>query len=300
MKLFSFLTDDQQLSVGVETADEKLNLTQAFDIYQHAKRVKQPVSFAFLQVMIEMGYTSAQAIEKILSDSWVQSKIDRIRLPETLQIDVPVARPSKIVAIGRNYADHAKELNHEIPDELCFFCKAPSSIIAHEDDIIIPDWYDGDVHHEAELTIIMGKAARNVPVEDAMMYVAGFSILNDVTARSMQKEDIGKGNPWFRSKSFDSFCPIGPYFVPVDAMDDPHNLNIRLTVNGKERQNSNTSLMLFRIEEIIAEVSKFMTLLPGDIIATGTPKGVGPIVHGDEIEVTIDGLGTLRNRVVKV
>ena len=299
MKLFSFITQKKQMSIGVETDEGIFDLTQAFDIYQHVKRVPQPVSFAFLQMLVEMGYSSAQAIEKIMADQWVRSKIEGLRLPEGTQFDVPISRPSKIVAIGRNYAEHVKELKHEMPDELCLFSKAPSSVIAHEDDIVIPAWYDGQVDYEAELGLIVGKAGHRIPAEDALMYLAGYTIVNDVTARSMQKTDIEKRNPWFRSKSFDTFCPFGPYLVPVDALEDPQNLDIQLTVNGEVRQKANTKLMMFKIPDIVAEVSKFMTLQPGDIIATGTPAGVGAIQNGDEIEITITGLGTLRNRVVR-
>ena len=297
MKLFSFITQKNQMSIGVETSEGTYDLTQAFDIYQHVKRVSRPVSFAFLQVLVEMGYASARAIEKIFEDQWVRSKIEGLRLPEDLQFDVPIARPSKIIAIGRNYADHVRELNHEMPGELCFFSKAPSSLTSHESEIIIPEWLKGEVHYEAELGLIMGKPAKNVAPEDAMMFLAGYTIVNDVTARTLQKSDIESRNPWFRSKSLDTFCPVGPYLVPVDALNDPHSLDIRLSVNGKLRQQGNTELMMFKVPDIIAELSRYMTLQPGDIIATGTPAGVGPIEDGDEIEITVSELGTLRNRV---
>lgn len=293
------ITDKNQMSIGVETDEGTFDLTQAFDIYQRVKHVSKPVSFAFLQVLVEMGYASAQAVEKIFEDNWVRSKIEGLRLPQSVRIDAPITRPSKIVAIGRNYAAHVRELKHDMPDELCFFSKAPSAIIAHEDDIMIPAWFDGQVDYEAELGVIIGKAGRNIPAEDALMYAAGYTIVNDVTARSMQKADLAKQNPWFRSKSFDTFCPMGPYLVPVDSDIDPQDLEIELKLNGEVRQKAGTSLMMFPVPEIIAEVSRFMTLQPGDVIATGTPAGVGAITHGDEIEITITGLGTLRNKVVK-
>ena len=297
VKIFSFFTQDNQMSIGVETSEGSYDLTQAFNIYQHVKHVPQPVSFAFLQVLVEMGYCSAQTIEKIFEDQWVRSKIESLRLPENLQYDVPIARPSKVIAIGRNYADHVKELKHEMPDELCFFSKAPSSLTAHATEIIIPEWLQGEVHYEAELALVIGKSVKNIAPEDAMMVLAGYTIVNDVTARTLQKSDIESRNPWFRSKSLDTFCPIGPCLVPVDALDDPHHLDISLSINGEIRQKGNTELMLFKSPEIIAEVSKYMTLQPGDIIATGTPAGVGPIQNGDTIEITITGLGTLRNQV---
>jgi len=299
LKLFSFVTEDNQRNIGAETQDGNYNLTEAFEIYQHMKHVSQPISFGFLQVLVEMGYASAQTVEQIFKDQWVRSKIERLRLPETIQFDVPISRPSKIIAIGRNYAEHVKELKHDMPDELCFFCKAPTAVIPHEADIVIPDWYDGQVDYEAELGLIIGKTAYRVPAEDALMYLAGYTIVNDVTARSMQKKDLEKQNPWFRSKSMDTFCPVGPYLVPVDALDDPQQLDIKLMINGQMKQKANTKLMMFKVPEIIAEISKFMTLNPGDIIATGTPAGVGSIQDGDVIEITITGLGTLKNTVVR-
>jgi 2-keto-4-pentenoate hydratase/2-oxohepta-3-ene-1,7-dioic acid hydratase in catechol pathway len=287
------------MSIGAENDDGRFNLTEAFEIYQHVKRVPHPVSFAFLQMMLEMGYVSAGTIEKIFEDTWVKAKMEGLRLPQAVRFDLPVARPSKIIAIGRNYAAHVKELKHAMPDELCFFSKAPSALIPHEADIVIPEWLDGQVDYEAELGVIMGKTAKNVPVEDAYMYAAGYTIVNDVTARSMQKSDLAKMNPWFRSKSIDTFCPVGPYLVPTDAVENPQDLEITLSKNGQVKQKSNTSMMMFKIPEIIAEVSRFMTLQPGDIIATGTPEGVGSIEPGDQIEISITGLGTLKNGVIK-
>jgi 2-keto-4-pentenoate hydratase/2-oxohepta-3-ene-1,7-dioic acid hydratase in catechol pathway len=201
--------------------------------------------------------------------------------------------------MGRNYQAHIKELQHETPKAPLFFCKAPSAMISHESDIIIPEWLNDRVDHEAELAVVIGKQAKNVKQDEAMSYVAGYTIINDVTARDMQKGDIAAGDPWFRSKNIDTFCPVGPYLVPVEEIQDPNNLDIRLTVNGEVRQQANTSAMIFKIPEIIAEISRYLTLESGDLIATGTPEGVSPIKAGDEIEVSIEGLGTLKNTVVK-
>ncbi|MBN2028771.1 fumarylacetoacetate hydrolase family protein [bacterium] len=296
MKLFSF-DRDGEVNIGVELENGRFNLTEAFAIYQHAKRINPPVSFAFLQVMVEMGYCSGQVVENIFADSWVKSKLHTIRLPAEVKFDLPILRPSKIVAIGRNYQAHVKELNHKMPTEPIFFCKATSSLIPHEGDIQIPAWLETRVDHEAELGLVIGKSARNVSESNAMDHVAGYTIVNDVTARAMQKEDIDAGNPWFRSKSLDTFCPVGPYLVPSDVVTNYQNLDIKLTVNGEVRQNDNTKNMIFPIPRLVSEVSKYMTLNPGDIIATGTPEGVGPIEDGDEIEISITGVGTLINRV---
>jgi 2-keto-4-pentenoate hydratase/2-oxohepta-3-ene-1,7-dioic acid hydratase in catechol pathway len=299
VKLFSFQIQNGAFGIGVETPDGVFDLTRAFEIYQQAKRVREPVAFAFIQVMVELGYASSGAIRKIMADPWVRSKSEELRLPAGFAFGLPIQRPSKIVAMGRNYLAHAKELQHEIPTEPLFFAKAPSALIAHEAEILIPDWLDSRVDHEAELALIIGIPCRNVAEKDAMDCVAGYSIVNDVTARAMQREDIEHGNPWFRSKSLDTFCPLGPYFVPADQIADPNRMDILLTVNGEVRQKANTSSMIFNVPRIVSAVSKIMTLEPGDIIATGTPEGVSPIQDGDVVEVTITGLGTLRNKVVK-
>lgn len=297
MKLFSFKNDQNETSIGVLLENENLNLTEAFAIYQRAKRINPPVVFAFLQVLVEMGYCAKASVDSIFADSWVKSKIESIRLPDSVEYDLPIPLPSKIVAIGRNYKKHVKELNHKLPDEPIFFCKASSSLLAHKAEIIIPDWLDSRVDHEAELGLVIGKSCKSVQESEAMEYVAGYTIVNDITARSMQKADLGEGNPWFRSKSIDTFCPLGPYLVPVDAIKNPQNLQITLTVNGEVRQDGNTADMIFPIPKLIATVSQYMTLNAGDIIATGTPDGVGPIQSGDQIEITIEELGTLVNTV---
>ncbi len=299
IKIFSFLDENQGSMIGVHTSDGTFNLTLAFQIYQHAKGIRKPIDFSFLQVLVEMGYCSGSVIREILSESWVSAKKEQLLIETTPKYELPISRPTKIICLGRNYREHAKELDHEIPDEPIFFSKAPSSLIPHDKDIIIPEWLNTRVDHEAELALIVGKRCKNIAAKDALSYISGYTILNDITARDMQKKDIAQKRPWLRSKSIDTFCPVGPYIVPSDEIDNPHSLNINLKVNGKIRQKSSTSKMIFKIPDIVSYLSRFMTLEPGDIIATGTPHGVGPIVDGDLIEVTISEIGTLRNRVVK-
>ena len=171
-------------------------------------------------------------------------------------------------------------------------------MIPHEGTVIIPKWLEGRVDHEAELAVIIGMTAKDITPDQAAEHIAGYSILNDITARDMQKNDMEKRQPWFRSKSLDTFCPMGPFFMPASEIEDPHDLEIRLLVNGEERQKSSTASMIFTISDIVSSLSRYMTLLPGDIIATGTPEGVSPIHNGDIVEVSITGFGTLRNRVV--
>jgi len=200
--------------------------------------------------------------------------------------------PTKIVCLGRNYAKHAEEMRSEVPREPIIFLKPPSSLIGPEEKIILPE-KSKNVHHEVELAVVIGKRAKNVGVEDAMDYVLGYTILLDITARDLQDEAKRKGLPWSLAKGFDTFAPIGPRVAAVGEIE-PHNLEIGLKINGKVRQRGNTSDMIFKIPEIISYISSIMTLEPGDIIATGTPEGVGKIEHGDVIDAWIEGIGTLR------
>ena len=197
--------------------------------------------------------------------------------------------PSKIICVGRNYVEHAKEHGAEVPKIPLIFLKPPSSIIAPGGDILLPP-QSAQVEHEAELVIVIGKRGRNVTAESARDYVLGYTIGNDVTARDLQKTD----GQWTRAKGFDTFCPFGPW---VDTDFDPADALITCRVNGQMRQLASTRDMVFNIGVLVAYISSVMTLEPGDLIFTGTPAGVGPLQHGDTVEVEIDGLGLLSNPV---
>lgn len=195
--------------------------------------------------------------------------------------------PSKIVAVGVNYRDHASEMGHELPKEPVLFIKPSSSVIGPEDKIIKPDMSQR-VDYEAELALVIGKQARNVNSSEALQYVLGATCLNDVTARDLQPKD----GQWTAAKSFDTFCPIGPYIV---TGVDYNNIDIELVLNGETKQKSNTSYLINKANDIVSYVSRIMTLYPGDVIATGTPSGVGPMSKGDVVEVRLEGVGVLRN-----
>ena len=201
---------------------------------------------------------------------------------------LPPVRPEKIVCVGLNYIDHARELNMKIPEEPIIFLKPPSAVIGHEDTIELPNV--GRVDYEGELAVVIAKRCKNVSREEALEYVLGYTCFNDVTARDLQKKD----GQWTRSKSFDTFAPLGPY---VACFKDASNLNIKTIVNGKIVQNSTTSNLIFDVPTLIEFVSSIMTLRRGDIIATGTPAGVGPLERGDIVEVVIEKIGVLRNYV---
>ncbi|HVE91359.1 MAG TPA: fumarylacetoacetate hydrolase family protein [Actinomycetota bacterium] len=197
--------------------------------------------------------------------------------------------PSKVVAVGLNYADHAEETGKPLPSEPMIFMKPSTSVIGPGETILLPRQSER-VDHEAELAIVMGKAARDVRAEDAADVILGYTCANDVTARDLQSRDV----QFTRAKGFDTFCPLGPH---VDTDVDPSSLSITCRVNGEVRQDSDTSQLVFPPAVLVEFISSVMTLLPGDVIVTGTPSGIGPIVEGDVCEVEIGGIGTLSNRV---
>jgi len=203
-------------------------------------------------------------------------------------------KPSKIICLGRNYAEHAKELGHEVPKEPVIFLKPPSALIGPNEIIILPK-KSREVHHEVELAVIIGKRGRNIPKEKAMDYVLGYTVFMDITARDLQWEAKRKGLPWTLAKGFDTFAPIGPRIVPKEELD-VSDLEIGLKVNEEVRQFSRTSKMIFKIDEIISYISSIMTLEEGDIIATGTPEGVGVLKDGDIVEAWIEGIGILKEK----
>jgi len=199
-------------------------------------------------------------------------------------------RPSKIVAVGRNYVAHARELGHEIPTEPLIFLKPSSAIVWDNDDVVYPK-ASRRVDHEAELAVIIGRRCKDVDEGDAFGYIRGYTCANDVTARDLQETD----DQWTRAKGFDTFCPLGPEVV--EGLD-PSKLRVVARVNGEVRQDGHTSDMLFPVPVLVAYISSVMTLEADDIILTGTPPGVGPVQRGDLMEVEVEGIGVLRNRVV--
>lgn len=222
-------------------------------------------------------------------------------LPDDVRLGSPICRPSKIVCVGLNYAKHAEESGMAIPKEPVLFFKATSSIVGPNDNVVIPkgstksDW-------EVELAVVIGKKASYVSEEDALDYVAGYVLHNDISERAFQLERDGQ---WVKGKSCDTFAPLGPFVATKEEIADPNNLNLWLKLNGEMMQNSTTSDFVFNIQEVVSYISQFMTLLPGDVISTGTPFGVGlglnPPVYlksGDVMELGIEGLGVSKQNVI--
>lgn len=215
---------------------------------------------------------------------------------------VPVARPSKILCLGKNFAAHAAEMGGAVPDEPMFFTKLGDSLCPADAPVVLPHWLDSRIDHEIELGVILGfpdpggRGRKYVAREEALDLVAGWTVLNDVTARQIQKVDREAHKPWLRSKSFDTFCPIGPWVLPRTSLDIG-DLEIRLAVDGAVRQQSRTSLMVVDVPRAIEWFSRHTTLRPGDILAMGTPEGVAPIEDGMEMLGEIEGIGELRSPV---
>jgi len=203
---------------------------------------------------------------------------------------LPPAEPTKIVLVGLNYRDHASELNMNVPGEPVIFIKPSTSLVAHKGKIVYPEVVKR-LDYEAELAVVIRKKARNILEKQVEKYILGYTCLNDITARDIQKRD----GQWTRAKSFDTFCPLGPW---IETKINPSQLKIRSYLNGEIKQNSTTRNFIFSVEFLVAFISRIMTLLPGDVISTGTPSGVGPMQRGDTIVIEIEGVGKLENRIV--
>lgn len=251
---------------------------------------EQGVFYGVVHGLDENGIPTADTVVDILK-SHPYGELERadVVLPlGACKVLAPVI-PSKVVCVGKNYADHAREMGGEPPAEPVIFIKPNTSVIGPNDPIQLP-WQSERVDHEAELGIVIGRIARNVKREEALMYVLGYTLANDVTARDLQNRD----GQWTRAKGFDTFCPLGPWIVnDFDPSDKP----IMCVVDGEVRQQASTADMIHDVESIIEFVTGVMTLLPGDVILTGTPAGIGPITDGQSVTVTVQGLGALTNPV---
>ena len=240
--------------------------------------------------IIKWGVVEENMIREMEGDPFghfhLLSKAKKI---EEVKLLIPCL-PSKIVALGLNYRDHAEEVKMKLPEEPLFFLKPATSVIGPGDGIVYPKM-SKQVDYEAELAVVIGKVARAVPEERAADYILGYTCFNDVTARDLQSKD----KQWTRAKGFDTFAPIGPWIV---TEIDPHHLDIASYLNGERRQHSNTKNLIFGPHQLVSFISHIMTLLPGDVIATGTPSGIGPMAVGDRIDVVIEGIGTLSNTVI--
>ncbi|WP_102507827.1 fumarylacetoacetate hydrolase family protein [Sanguibacter massiliensis] len=240
------------------------------------------------------GAPGAEALHVITGDPLympVQQTGEVVPLTDDVRLLAPVIPRSKIVAVGRNYADHVKEMGNELPTSPLLFFKPNTSVVGPDDPIVLPSW-TREVSYESELAVVIGKVTKDVEPEDALSKVFGYTVANDVTARDVQRAE----DQWARAKGFDSSCPLGPW---ITTGLDPEDLAVRSRVNGEVRQDGRTSDMIFDVAFLVSYVSQAFTLLPGDVILTGTPAGVGSVDHGDVVECEVEGVGVLRNPVIR-
>lgn len=307
MKLVNFTVAGSP-RLGAIIDEKAIDLSQAYLAFQQkqGKMSSFPSGYPIdMLTYLQSGDKAQQAVQEVVN--WVSSSYASLSNQQfvypisKIQIDPPIRSPSKIICIGLNYADHCREQKFDIPESLILFAKFPSAVIGPGDSITWSGEVSQQVDYEAELAVVIGRKARNVPEDKIYKHIGGYTIVNDVSARDVQFAD----KQWVRGKSFDTFCPLGPYLVTPNDVGNPHHLAIRCWVNGELRQDSNTDQMIFKIPEAIAFINRTCTLLPGDIICTGTPDGVGvfrkPPVFlkpGDVVEIEIEKLGRLRNPIM--
>ncbi len=294
MKLLT-LQNDGTLSLGVQTDDGIIDIKQVKSLFPPSSPVADTVD-----EVIAGGELALQALSQYIAS--LQGKMITYLQPGEITWGPCVTNPQKIICIGLNYRKHAEETNAPIPKTPIIFSKFNNTLAGHRSDIRIPEETE-KLDYEAELAIVIGKEARNVPRQSALDYVFGYAAANDLSARDLQL----RTNQWLLGKTCDGFCPLGPYLVTADEVPDPNDLEIRCIVNGEQRQHSHTSDMIFHCDEIISYLSKHMTLLPGDVILTGTPEGVvlgypeeqqQYLQPGDIVTVEIEKLGSLLNRMI--
>jgi 2-keto-4-pentenoate hydratase/2-oxohepta-3-ene-1,7-dioic acid hydratase in catechol pathway len=310
MKLASFSTTAlPKIRIGIVQNNEIIDVdlaARALNIIPHDQMLD--LLDHYEQGMRELHTILEKAADRRFSDVKTFTEIGAVHDLSDVQLAAPIPRPRKnIMCLGWNYAEHAKETalirgqEAKTPEYPVIFTKAPTTVNSPYGNIIIDPTVSEEIDWEVELAVIIGKGGKNIPEENALSHVFGYTVLNDVTARDLQS----RHKQFFKGKSIDGYCPMGPWIVSADEIEDPQQLIVRLRVNGITKQEGNTSMMIFPIRTIIAILSKGMTLEPGDIIATGTPSGVGfarnpPefLKAGDVMETEVEGIGVLRNVVV--
>ena len=295
MKLAQFTTKNGP-AVGVELNGRWLDYGKAETAYLLLLHniISEPV--ASIPDMFDEDGLNVDGMKEVLRFIRASHMERYLLLGNDAKLRAPIERPPKIVALGLNYVLHAKEGNFDVPEEPILFVKVGSSVVGPGETIRIPRGL-GRMDHEVELAAVIAKRATGVKKRDAYNYIAGYCICNDVSARDLQIKDLAKKHPWFRSKSFDTFSPLGPWLVTADEFPPPVHLRLECRVNGRLRQRANTRDLIFDLPAIIEYVTRYITLEPGDIISTGTPEGIGPITGGDTVACRIEGIGELKNPV---
>jgi len=294
LKLVRFIRDNKE-SFGVQIDNDSL-----LDLPILSKTLKHQLSLTLKKLTVP-NQEDLEVAERVIQDSTAEERSKATLKLVSVKILPPVESPPKIICLGLNYRDHAAEQNAPLPEEPIIFMKPRTAVIGPDEPIVKPSFVE-KLDYEAELAIIIGKKGKNIRAEDAEDHVFGYTCFNDVSARDIQFKD----KQWTRGKSFDTFAPMGPCITTVDQIGDTTNLWIRTRVNGELRQNSSTRNMVFNVYQVVHQLSRVMTLEPGDVIATGTPAGIAFAMEpepkflqpGDIVEIEIENIGVLRNRVV--
>jgi 2-keto-4-pentenoate hydratase/2-oxohepta-3-ene-1,7-dioic acid hydratase in catechol pathway len=297
MKIANFeAADGLRQGIGIALDDGLLDFNRAFGAFQAVLGEYQE-DYLTIQEMIESGRFELELFQEVMEFVEATGLADELMVEEGYKLLAPIPRPPAIYALGRNFPAHAMEHAGKVPTEPIVFGKAATSVIGPEEPVVYKKFLTR-VDPEAELAVIIGAKGSNIPEEEASDYIAGYTIVNDVTARDIQHKDIASAHPWFRSKGLDTFCPMGPWVTLTDEIQEPVELEIEMRVNGEIRQKDNTRNLTFKIPYLISWISQYFTLYPGDVIATGTPEGMKPVVPGDVMEVSVEKIGILRNPVV--
>ena len=295
MRIVRFASPEGTTAVGFLEGDRVVDFSRAFYMHSIARDRAPEAAGDSILGMLEAGLFARGLFEE------VREFIGRHRLAGRLTVEgakllAPIARPPRIVALGLNYAAHAAEGGRKPPKEPIFFVKASTAVVGPDDPVVCPRGV-GRIDHEVELAVIIGREGRRISRARATEHIAGYTILNDVTARDLQRRDMAASNPWFTSKSFDTFAPMGPCITLPGEIEEPCELDLTLRVNGQVRQRSNTRDLIFNVPELIHRLSRHITLQPGDVISTGTPAGITPLAPGDVMEAEVEKIGVLRNPV---
>ena len=293
MKLTRFTAGEKE-SYGVQ-----IDENQILDLHALSQLLNRPLPSS-LDSLVVLGEKGHRAIKNLVREADDKDKTEALVSTRNARLLAPLARPPKIVCLGLNYRDHIAEQNAAMPEDLVLFMKPRTAVIG-PDDIIVKPPFVSKLDYEAELAVVIGKKGKNISLEEAKQHIFGYTCFNDVSARDIQFKD----KQWTRGKSFDTFAPIGPCITTADQIGDPNNLWVRTRVNGATRQDSTTRNMVFNVYEIVRRLSQVMTLEPCDLIATGTPAGVGFAMKpepqflaiGDVVEIEIENIGLLRNRI---
>lgn len=275
-----------------------------YDLSAHLAQRGLPTD---LVELCESGWFDRESLARSLPatnpDAWIPFRPEPgaegdANAPADVATPLDPREVGKVLALGKNFREHAAEFGEAVPEEMLFFNKLPESLAPHRGTTTVPSWYRRRVDHEVELAVVIGLAGRDIAVEDALEHVAGYTVANDLTLRTLQGEDRKQGHPWFRAKNADGFLPLGPCFVPRDFLDLA-DLRVTAHVNGELRQDASTRDFVIDVPHALAELSRHLTLRPGDVVLMGTPAGVGPMEDGDEVVCAVSGIGELQTRIAR-